>query len=206
MSKQTYGPSRRDLLKGLVIGAGGYAFGAMLIHPQEAVGQSVQGSLEKVPMEARWSVACGGLVGFQVDLYKSLLDQHGRDKFLEYVMKTAPAIAAAHKALADRFGLTGKDAKSAAAIIQAMVTTVYGPTQKYEIGEATAEKARVQCINCALWSNLQAKKITDDICSAISKYYWDGLAKAINPKLTATLVKARPLGDSVCEWFVELKA
>jgi len=49
-------------------------------------------------------------------------------------------------------------------------------------------------------------KITEDICSSGSQYMLDGLAKALNPKLTSTLVKARPLGDSVCEWVIELKA
>jgi hypothetical protein len=35
----------------MVIAAGGYAFGSMVIHPKEAMGQSIEGSLEKVPME-----------------------------------------------------------------------------------------------------------------------------------------------------------
>jgi len=53
---------------------------------------------------------------------------------------------------------------------------------------------------------VQAKKITDDLCSSNSHYYWEGCAKAINPKLTSTLVKARPRGDSLCEWVFELQA
>jgi hypothetical protein len=113
--------------------------------------------------------------------------------------------AARYKGFADRFGFTGNDAKSAAAILPAMVALAFGPRQKFEIEEATAEKARVKCINCAFWSAVQAMKITDDLCSGWSQYTWDGRAKAINPKLTSTLVKARPRGDSVCEWVIELK-
>jgi hypothetical protein len=115
-------------------------------------------------------------------------------------------VGARGKGLADRFGFIGNDAKSAAAIIPAVITVFYGPSQKYGIEEATAEKARVKCLECAYWNAVQAQKITDDLCSAHSRYYWEGFAKAINPKLTSTLVKARPLGDSVCEWVIELKA
>ena len=197
---------RRDFLKGLAIGAGGYALGSLLAHPKEAMGQSVQGYLEKVPMEARWDRASGGFVRAQVFFYKTLYDKEGREKFVEDRKQSCPLAAAGNKRYADRFGLTGNDAKSAAAIIPAIVTLFYGPQQKYEMGEATAEKARVKCLECAFWNVVQAQKITDDLCSAHCHYYWEGFVKAMNPKMTSTLVKARPRGDSVCEWVIELKA
>jgi hypothetical protein len=176
-----------------------------LIHPKEAMGQSIQGYLEKVPMEARWELAAGGLVGWQVDFSKRLLDKEGREKSVEYAKQKYSAMGAWNKGLADRLGFTGNDAKSAAIIIPAIITIWYGPKTKFEIEEATAEKARVKCANCAFWTNVQAQKITDDICSAKSRYFWEGFAKAINPKLTSTFVKAMPLGDSACEWILELK-
>jgi hypothetical protein len=206
MNNEIYNPSRRDFLKGMVVGAGGYAFGSFLIHPKEAMGQSIQGYLEKVPMEARWNFTAGGLVVNSVNWAKIYLDKEGREKFVEYRKKYSPLSGAGGKAVADRFGLTGNDAKSAAAIISAVVTVAYGPEQKYEIAEAMVKKARVKCTNCAFWNAVQAQKITDDLCSVHSRYYWEGFTKAINPKLTSTLVKARPLGDSVCEWVIELKA
>ncbi|MCX5915875.1 MAG: twin-arginine translocation signal domain-containing protein [Deltaproteobacteria bacterium] len=198
-------PSRRGFLKGLAVGAGGYALGSFLIHPNEAMGQSIESYLEKVPMEARWDLAAGGLVSWQVDFSKRLLDKEGREKSVEYAKAQYSAMGVGSKKLADRLGFTGNDAKSAALIIPAVITVWYGPKTKFEIEEATAEKARVKCTNCAFWNNVQAKKITDDICSAKSRYYWEGFAKAINPKLTSTFVKAKPLGDSVCEWVLELK-
>ena len=198
--------SRRGFLKGMAVGAGGYALGSLLIHPKEAMGQSIEDYLEKVPMEGRWNYAAGGLIFWQVLYLKEIYDTKGREKYLEQFKKTSPLAAARGKGNADRLGFTGNDAKSAAAIIPVMITQAYGPQQKYEIEEATAEKARVKCNNCALWNGLQAQKITDDLCSVHSQYFWDGFAKAINPKLTSTLVKARPFGDSVCEWVIELKA
>jgi len=206
MDTKIYSTNRRRFLKGMAVGAGGYALGSLLTHPKEAMGQSVQGYLEKVPMEARWDRASNGLVRAQVFFYKTLYDKEGREKFIEGRKKGCLAVAAENKRYADRFGLTGNDAKSAAAIIPAMVTLSYGPPQKYEIGEATAEKARVKCLECEFWNVVQAQKITDDLCSAHCRYYWEGFASAINPKLSSTLVKARPLGDSVCEWVIEIKA
>jgi hypothetical protein len=170
------------------------------------MGQSIQGYLGKVPMEDRWNYATGALIYWQILYLKEIYNTRGREKYLEIFKKASPLAAARGKGTADRLGFTGSDAKSAAAIIPAMITQAYGPQQKYEVEEATAEKAGVKCINCALWNAVQAQKISDDLCSVHSQYFWDGFAKAINPKLSSTLVKARPFGDSICEWLIELKA
>lgn len=206
MSNGINNSSRRDFLKGVAIGAGGYALGSMLTLPKEAIGQSIAGNLEKVPMEARWRMASSGLVHFQVNYFKKIIDTEGREKLVEFIKINAPAIAAGGKAQTDRFGLTGTDAKSAAAIIPVWTNISYGPQQKFETVEASEKRAVVKCLECGFWNNVQAKKITDDLCSPLSQYVWENFAKAINPKLTSTLVKARPRGDSLCEWVFELKA
>jgi len=206
MDSKNYSTSRRVFIKGMAVGAGAYVMGSFLIHPKKAIGQTVQGYLEKVPMEARWSIAAGGLVNYQVNLAKANFEKEGREKYIENAKKYSQIAGARLKGLADRLGFTGNDAKSAAAIIPAAITVSYGPSQKYEIEEATPEKARVKCIECVFWNTVKAQKITDDLCSPYSHYNWEGCSKAINPKLTSTLVKARPLGDSVCEWVIELKA
>ncbi len=206
MDTKDYLPNRRGFLKGLAVGAGGYALGSFLIHPNEVWGQSIAGNLEKVPMENRWMMTSGGLVHFQVNYFKKLLDTEGREKLVEFTRLNLSAGGAGGKRFADRFGMTGTDAKSAAAILPALVILAYGSQQKFEIAEAMESRAVVKCLECAFWNNMQAKKITDDICSSNSHYYWEGCAKAINPKLTSTLVKARPRGDSLCEWVFELKA
>jgi hypothetical protein len=206
MSNEIYNPSRRDVLKGMVIGAGGLTLGSMLIHPQETMGQSIEGYMEKVPMEARWGLASGAYLYSTANYFKALYDQGGKEKYIEFMKQQGERARAGYKGLADRFGFTGDDAKSAAAIISTLVTLGFGPQHKSEIEEGTAERARVKCINCAFWNTVQSLKITDDLCSNWSRYSWEGRAKAINPKLTATLVKARPLGDSVCEWVFELQA
>ena len=151
-------------------------------------------------------LASAAFLYFTANYFKTLYDQGGREKYVEFMKQQGQRAKAGYKGFADRFGFTGNDAKSAAAIIPTIVTLNFGPQQKCEIEEATAEKARVKCINCAFWNVVQSMKITDDICSPWSQYAWEGRAKAINPNLTSTLVKARPRGDSVCEWVIELQA
>ena len=206
MDTKVSSTSRRGFLKGMAVGAGGYALGSLLIHPQEAMGQSIEGYLEKVPMEIRWRIASGSYIGWQIMCLQEIYDKRGQEKFLEHFKKMSALWAPGQKQLADRLGFTGNDAKAATAIIPASLIIVYGPKQKYETVEATAEKARIRCVNCELWNAVQARKITDDLCSVHSQYWWDGFVKAMNPKMTSNLVKARPRGDSVCEWVIELKA
>ena len=206
MNTGTESPNRRELFKGPAVGAGGYALGASFIHPEEALGQSIEADLEKVQMDPLSNNATSGLIFWSVSYLKEVYDNKGREQYLEYFKKNSPLRAAASKRNADRLGFSGSDAKTAAEIIPAMLITVYGPKQKYEKVEATAEKARLKCLNCELWNHVQATKITDDLCSVHSQYWWDGFVKAMNPKMTSNLVKARPRGKSVCEWVVELQA
>ena len=202
MDIKNYLPSRRGFLKGLAVGAGGYALGSFLIHPNEVLGQSIEDYLGKIPMEARWNAASGGLVQFLSIILKNFRYRR-KEELVEFTRKKSSAAGAGGKRLADRFGMTGTDAKAAATILPALVIMAYGPQQKFEIAEATERRAVVKCIECVFWNNVQAKKITDDICSSNSHYYWEGCAKAINPKLNSTLVKARPRGDSLCEWVFD---
>ena len=206
MNRSDYSLDRRGFLKGLAVGAGGSILGASFICPQEVMGQSIEAYLQKVPMETRWSIAAGGLIFWSVTYLKEIYDTKGREQYLEHWRKNSQLVAARSKGNADRLGFTGSDAKSAIEIIPAMLILVYGPKQQYATVEATAEKARVQCVNCELWNHVQSRKITDDLCSVHSQYWWDGFVKAMNPKMTSNLVKARPRGDSVCEWAIEVQA
>ena len=197
--------TRRGFMRTLAIGAGGYALGSLVIRPKEAMGQSTEGNLEKIPMATRWAIASGNFLYFQISENKALFDKVGQEKYNEIKKKTGLAVGARNKKRAEDFGFTGNDAKSVAAMTTALVTMYYGPEEKFEILDATVEKASVKCTNCAYWNTVQARKITDDTCSAWSQYWWEGFVTAMNPKLTLKLVKARPWGDSVCEWALALK-
>ncbi|MFX0067259.1 MAG: twin-arginine translocation signal domain-containing protein [Candidatus Hermodarchaeota archaeon] len=198
--------TRRGFLKTLAIGAGGYAVGSLLIQPKAAFTQSIEGNLAKIPMETRWAITSGGFVYNQISIDKALLDKVGQEKYNEIKRENGLASGARNKKRAEDFGFTGNDAKSVAAMATALVTMYYGPKEKFEIVNGTAEKALVRNLNCAYWDTLQAQKITDDTCSVFSQSWWEGFATAMNPNLTLKLVKARPWGDSVCEWALTLKA
>jgi hypothetical protein len=209
MNTKINSTTRRRFLKGLGVGAGGYALGSLLTLPKEAMGQSIESYLGKVAIQARWNVAARAYTSWMITCLQEMYDKRGREKFLDH-FKTASRLAAVgSKQTADRLGLTGgNDPKSAAAIISAYLIVIYGPRslQKYEIEEAASEKARLKCLDCAQWNDVQARKVTDDLCSHRCDWWTDGFVKELNPKLTSTLVKARPRGDSVCEWLIELKA
>jgi len=133
VDKKLSDATRRGFLKTLAVGAGGYAVGSLLIQPKEAMGQSLQGYLGKVPMEARWAITSGGMVNLQISNLKALLHKVGREKFTEIVKKSSFSMGARNSGLAKKFGFTGNDAKSIAAMSTALVTVYYGPKQKFAI-------------------------------------------------------------------------
>jgi hypothetical protein len=197
--------TRRGFLKTLAVGAGGCAVGSLLIQSRAVYAQTMEENLDKIPMKTRWAMASGGYLYYQISDDKALLDKVGQEKYNEIKKKNGLASGARNKKHAENFGFTGNDAKSVAAMATALVTMYYGPKEKFEIVNGTAEKALVRNLNCAYWDTLQARKITDDTCSVFSQSWWEGFVTAMNPKLTLKLVKARPWGDSVCEWAFTLK-
>lgn len=198
--------TRRGFIKTLAVGAGGVALGSLLVQPEVAFAQSIGGNLKRIPMATRWAIATGGFLYYVISDNKALLDKVGQDKYNEIMKKKGLASGARNKKRAETFGFSGNDVESVAAMTAALVTMYYGPQEKFKIETVTAKKALVKCLNCAYWNTLQTRKITGDTCSAFSQYWWEGFATAMNPKLTLKLVKARPRGDSVCEWAFELRA
>lgn len=198
--------TRRGFLKTVAVGAGGYAVGSLLIQPKAAFPHSLEANLDKIPMKTRWAVTSGAFIFTAINANKGLLDKVGQDKYNEIKNKSGLAAGARNKKHAESFGFTGNDAKSVAAMATALVTMYYGPKEKFEILNATADKASVKCTNCAYWDTSQALKITGDTCSAWSQSWWEGFVTAMNPKLSLKLVKARPRKNSICEWDIALKA
>jgi hypothetical protein len=137
-------------------------------------------------------------VGATVTLWKHMYDTEDREKFIGNTKMQSQVGGAQLKGLANHLGFTwsfpyANDPKSMAAILPVLFTIFDGPEQKYEIKETTAERARLQCIKCMVRNTMQEMKITDDLCSVGSNGAFEGFAKAVNPKMTSTLVKASPL-------------
>lgn len=157
-------------------------------------------------MKTRWAITSGAFVYTQINFNKELLDKVGQEKYNEIKYKGGLASGARNKREAEAFGFQGNDAKSVAAMATALVTMYYGPKEKFELVNVTSDKTTVKCTTCAYWDMQQALKITGDTCSAWSQSWWEGFVAAMNPNLSLKLVKARPMGDSVCEWDLAIKA
>lgn len=201
---------RRDFLKmGL---AGGLVAGIpMGIIPKvgscKGYAEVVKGSkaVEKIPAEARWTIATQGLTGAYVATVKAMLDAVGRDKYSEMMVQIWTEAGKSSKQIADALGLAGHDAKSAAQTGVLVCIASMGPEFEFEIIEATAEKAAFRYHECPWWNRMKELGISDDLCSAACPAYWNGSAKSFNPKLTASLAKAKPWGDPFCEYVYKLQ-
>ena len=117
--------NRRGFLKTVAIGAGGYALGSLLIQPKSAYPQSIEGNLEKIPIETRWAFTSGGFVYYQISDDKALFDKVGQERYNEIKRKNGLASGARNKKHAENFGFTGNDAKSVAGMATALVTMYY---------------------------------------------------------------------------------
>lgn len=113
MSNEIYNPSRRDFLKGVAIGAGGYAFGSMLIHPKEAMAQSRPSGKMELCMHQNTSRGSGYRKSLEGWAKAGIKYVELTDGMLDEFLKT-DTLAAAKNVLAD-LGLT---AVSASAVLE----------------------------------------------------------------------------------------
>jgi hypothetical protein len=161
--------------------------------------------IDKVPAETRWAITSQTLTGAIIGTNKVLLDIVGQEKYNEIMGQVWSEGGKASKQIADALGLVGNDAKSIAATVLLVATVEMGPELKFETVEATAEKATIRCTECPWWNRAKELEISDDMCSIGDPAWGNGLAKALNPKVTVDLTKAMPRGDSYCEWVYELQ-
>jgi hypothetical protein len=162
-------------------------------------------AVEKIPAETRWIIATQALTGADVATAKALLDIVGQEEYNEINGQIWAELGRASKQIADDLGLAGADAKSAAETVMSVAVVAMGPEVKFEIVEATAEKAVLRSTGCPWWNRMKELGISDNLCSSGDSAWCDNLAKSLNPKVTVTLTKAKPRGDPYCEWVYELQ-
>jgi hypothetical protein len=158
-----------------------------------------------IPAEARWTIATQGLTGAYIATVKAMLDAVDREKYTEIMVPIWTEAGKSSKQIADALGLTAHDAKTAAQTGRLVCIASMGPEFVYEATEETAEKAVFRYHECQWWNRMKELGITDDICSAACPAYWDSSAKSFNPKLTASLAKAKPWGDPFCEHVFQIQ-
>ncbi len=177
--------------------------------------------LEKIPVEKRWAITAQILFIFMVlrgeklsapqmgmgkDIFSPLWI---REKWLEINEKVLGdvAIQGMHM-IKEMFKIPVEDAIGAAKLHYVLVTLLYGPEQKWwEIVEATPERAVLRAPNCFAWKRYDEFEIEPEFrpCKTIEERCWPEGFKALNPKLTYKLVKAKYWGDPYCEAVIEFK-
>lgn len=162
-------------------------------------------AVEKVPAETRWIIATKALTGAVTALAKAMRDALGQERSDEVGAQIWTEQGKAAKQIADTLGLAGEDAKSAAETAQSVIIVAMGPEFKFETVEATAEKAVIRLTGGPWWNRFKELGISEDVCSVPCAAFWDALTKSLNPKLTVSLTKAMPRGDSYCEWVLQLQ-
>jgi hypothetical protein len=171
------------------------------------ISKTVQGSeaVGNIAAEGRWTMATQGLTGAYVATVKAMLDAVGREKYNEIMMQIWAQAGRTSKQMADAFGLDGHDASSATEAARRVSIASMGPEFAYEVTEATPERAAFRYHECQWWNRMMELGISDDLCSAACPAYWNAAVKSFNPKLTASLTRAKPKGDPFCEHVCKLQ-
>jgi hypothetical protein len=200
---------RREFLK-MGLAAGVVAWIPIGVIPKigtrKAYAQVVKGSkaVEKIPAEARWTIATQGLTGSTAVTSKALREAVGQDKYDEILVQIWTEAGKASKEIADALGLAPADAKSVAETVRSVEIVMMGPEFEFELVEAKAERAAHRWTECVWWNRQKELGLSGELCIAGCPAYNSALAKSLNPKVTARLTKAKPRGDAYCEYVFQL--
>jgi hypothetical protein len=161
--------------------------------------------LEKIPFKRRWEIATQSYNSGCMGYIQVLLGIIGKEKLAEIQSKMwGEGMKTVFPNFMEEFKIPVEDAVDAANLTGAITILTLGPECKVERIEETANRVVERWIKCPWWESAKEFGITgqyDCTCSAWTK---EGL-KAINPKLSVRLTKARPRGDPYCEYVYELK-
>lgn len=82
-----------------------------------------------------------------------------------------------------------------------------GPEWEFEYPEVTRERTVIRVNKCPWWERYTEYEVRPEFipCLPTCEVEIGEGIKAVNPKITHELTKARPRGDSYCEWVYEFK-
>jgi len=107
------------------------------------------------------------------------------------------------------FNMQVENAIDAAKLVTVAGTLVGGPENKYEIVEATPEKAILRTIKCVLWDIEKGYEVDPELwipsCIKYSQAWGEKGLKAINPQINYTMTKSLARGEPYCEAIIEVK-
>ena len=105
----------------------------------------------------------------------------------------------------EMFNIPVEDAIGAAKLSIVASRLMLGPETEFEYIEATPERTVVRWTKCTGWERHKELELDPELnpCPPSHKVLIKEGIKAINPKLTHKLTKARPWGDPYCEEVYE---
>lgn len=178
--------------------------------------------LKKLPLETCWAITGETLTRLAVyrilktstpflgkdDGIFSLLS--GWDKETEIKWKVySEAGSKMYPFVKEMFNIPVENAIDVAKLYTVTGRLLMGPSFEFEQVEVTPERAVFRCTKCPYWEAYEEKEATlypELIPCGLGHEAFQGEGfKAINPKITHTLVKSRPRGDPYCEDIFEFK-
>jgi hypothetical protein len=197
---------RREFLKmGLAAGlAAGIPMGIIPKIGSRRAYAEITEALEKIPAETRWTITGNALTGMSVGIMKALFDAVGQEKYNEIIKQLMTAGGGASKQIADNLSLAAGDAKSTAETFRTVLLVSMGPEFRFQVLEATAEKAAYRCTECPWWNRVKELGTPYDLLSVGSSAYTNSFLKSLNPKVTVSQTGAMCRGDAYCEYVFEL--
>jgi len=176
--------------------------------------------LEKIPPDKRWEIAAKTIWRFWVlrgdKIFAPSLARGegiiapvlGKEKWIEInQMMIREGGRTFYPWLQETFDIPVEDAVGAAKLYIVAAILFTGPEFKFEIIEATRERAVIRITKCPLWDGYEELEVIPEVRVGDDGHQsWVEVGfKAVNPKLTHKFTKAREKGDPYCEAIIEFK-
>jgi len=176
--------------------------------------------LEKIPPEKRWAITAKTLWRFTVlrgdKIIAVILGKGegiiapvmGAEKWKEINEKIySDGGKMFYPWVKETFNIPVEDALGAAKLVIVAAVLIQGPENKYELVEATPERAVDNTTNCVTWERYNEFEVDPEhrACDSACQLWAEEGLKAVNPKIAFKLTKAMPRGDPYCEDFYEFR-
>jgi hypothetical protein len=109
--------------------------------------------------------------------------------------------------LQEMFNIQVENAEDAVKFLYVTTALQSGPEWEFETHEVTRERAVVKVNKCPWWERYTENEIRPEFIPCLptcDEEIEEGI-KAVNPSIRIKLTKARPRGDTYCEWVYKLK-
>ena len=176
--------------------------------------------LEKIPPEKRWAITAKLLTSLNViQGEKNTAPIIGKGENINSPVKGAETWTEINTKIfggffkwwwtrvQEMFNIQVEDAADAVKFVNVTAPLQSGPEWEFEYHDVTRERAAIRVTKCPWWERYTEYEVRPEFipCLPTCDVEVGEGTKAVNPKITVKLTKARPRGDSYCEWVYEFK-